>query len=234
MEEQAEGGYRVEQPGFPVSMIKKQSIAALVLFLHIPVVVAVGGLLFSAINPEVAAGHPNYERNYHLLSLLRIMILWGSLALCAVLWFAVCFLVIRSKKRSVFWLFLAALGPLGFAVLAMLNDRAPAEPDAYARFLRRLNWPVRGAYELCLFMMAWVLAYEAMVFKRALMIRYEAASTGISTAQIINVQNASSGMWAFAEGNEVIFFAVLLYLLWPMLFRFSGRVRARIAQAKAR
>lgn len=212
-------------------MIRKQSILALVLFLLIPLVLALGGLLFSAIDPEIAAGHRNYERNFHLLSALRIMLLWASFAIAAVLWFLVCFLVIRSKKRSPAWLLLAALGPLGFAVLAMLNDRSSAEPDAYARFLRRLSWPVRGAYELCLFVVAWVLAYEAMVLKRTLMIHYEAASTGVSTAHILSVQNASSGMWAFAEGNEVMFFAVLLYLLWPMLFRLVGGVRTRIPRS---
>jgi len=215
-------------------MIKKQSVVALVLFLLIPLVWALGGMLFNLINPEIAASHPNYVHNYHLLSLLKRMCLWASEAGVAVLWLLVCLLVIRSKKRSHLWLFLAALGPFGFAVLAMLNDRAPAETDRYARFVRNLNGFVRVGYELCIFVIGWVLAYEAMVLKRTLMIRYEAATTGISTAQIIDRQNASAGMWAFAEGNEVMYLVVLLYLLWPIVFNIAGRVAPKMALPKAR
>jgi hypothetical protein len=128
----------------------------------------------------------------------------------------------------------AALGPFGFAVLAMLNDRAPTETDWHARFVRNLNGFVRVGYELCTFVIVWVLAYETMVLKRTLMIRYEAATTGISTAQIIDRQNASAGMWAFAEGNEVMYLVVLLYLLWPIVFSIVGRVAAIMASPKAR
>ena len=213
--------------------IKKQSLAALVLLLLIPLVLRLGGTLFSLINPESAAGHPNYVQNYHRLSLLKHIFLWGSGALVAVLWLLVCLLVIRSKQRSYLWLFLAALGPFGFAVLAMLNDRAPAERDRYARFVRSLNRFVRAGYELCAFVIVWELAYEAMVLKRTLMISYEAARTGMSTAQIMDLQNASGGMWAFAEGNEVMYLVVLLYLLWPMVFNIVGRMAATMASPKA-
>ena len=54
-----------------MGMMKKQTVVALVLLLLIPVVLTLGGLLFSLINPEIAAGHPNYVRNYHLLNLLK-------------------------------------------------------------------------------------------------------------------------------------------------------------------
>jgi hypothetical protein len=215
-------------------MIKKQSVVALVLLLLIPLVLALGAMLFSLINPEIAAGHPNYVRNYHLLSLLKIVTLWASLVGVAVLWLLVCLLVIRSKKRSHLWLFLAALGPFGFAVLAMLNDRAPTETDRHARFVRNLNRFVRAGYELCTFVIVWVLAYEAMVLKRTLMIRLEAATTGISTAQVIDRQNASGGMWAFAEGMEVMYLVVLLYLLWPIVSNIVGRAAAIMASPKAR
>ena len=40
-------------------MMKKQTVVALVLLLLIPVVAMLGGLLFSMINPEIAAGHAN-------------------------------------------------------------------------------------------------------------------------------------------------------------------------------
>ncbi len=44
-------------------MMKKQTVVALVLLLLIPVLSMLGGLLFSMINPEIAAGHANYARN---------------------------------------------------------------------------------------------------------------------------------------------------------------------------
>ena len=71
-----------------------------------------------------------------------------------------------------------------------------------------------------------------MVLKRDLMIMYEAATTGISTAQIIDRQNASSGMWAFSEGLEVLFLVVLFYLLWPICFNLAGRLSRLGASAK--
>lgn len=215
-------------------MIKKQWVVALVLFLLIPCVLKLEGTLFSLVNPESAAGHPNYAQNYHRLSQLKHMVLWGSEATVAILWLLVCLLVIRSKKRSLLWLFMAALGPFGFVVLAMLNDRAPSETDSYARFVRNLNGFVRAGYELCIFVLAWVLAYQGMVFKRNLMIRHEAAITGMSVAQIIDQQNASSGMWAFAEGNEVMYLVILFYLLWPIVFNLVGRAAGTTASPRAK
>jgi hypothetical protein len=205
-------------------MIKKQWVVALVLLLLIPLVWDLGRMLFDLINPDIAAGRPHYVHIYHRLYLLKHMALWGSEAAVAVLWLLVCLLVIRSKKRSPLWLFLAALGPFGFAVLTMLNDQAPTATDWHARFVRNLNWFLRAGYELSIFVMVWVLAYEGMVFKRTLMIRHEAATTGMSVAQIIDLQNASSGMWAFAEGNEVMYLVVLFYLLWPILFNTVGHL----------
>ncbi|MGA2727097.1 MAG: hypothetical protein ABSE96_04750 [Terracidiphilus sp.] len=205
-------------------MMKKQSIIALVTLLLIPLITVLGGMLSNLINPEIAAGHPNYVRNWHLLNLLKQTLFFGSAAAAGVLWLLVCLLVIRSKKRSYLWLVLAALGPFGLAVLAMLSDRAPLETDRYARFVRSMNGFVRGGYELFCFVIVWVLAYQAMVLNRELIIRYQAITTGVSTQQIIDLQNASSGMWAFAEGNEVIFLVALLYLLRPFVFGIVGHV----------
>lgn len=115
----------------------------------------------------------------------------------------------------------------------MLSDRAPAEKDRYARFVRNLNKGVRVGYELCTFVILWVLAYQAMVLQRILMIRIEAAATGVSTAQIISVQNASSGMWAFAEGNEVMFLVALFYLLRPIVFSLVSYAAETVASPKA-
>ncbi|HWT66898.1 MAG TPA: hypothetical protein VN151_12350 [Terracidiphilus sp.] len=208
-------------------MMKKQSLAALILLLLIPVVTVAGGVLFSLINPEIAAGHPNYVRNWQLLHALKMMSMWGSMACVGVLWIMACVLVIRSKGRSLQWLSLAALGPIGFAVLASLNDRESTEPDSYTRFVRSLNRFVRIGYELFSFWILWELAWQVMVLKRNLMIQYQAATTGVSPAQIIDIQNASSGMWAFGEGLEVMYFAVLLYALRPIVYRTIARVLAR-------
>ena len=132
------------------------------------------------------------------------------------------------------WLFFAALGPFGFAILAMLNDRAPAESDLHARFVRNLNRFVRVGYKVCTFVIIWLLAYQAMILMRNLMIMYESATTGISTAHIIDRQNASSGMWAFGEGIEEMYIVVLLFLIWPIVFNIVGRVMAIVASPNAR
>jgi hypothetical protein len=214
--------------------MKKQTVVAFILLLLIPVVLILGGMLFSLINPEIAAGHPNYARNYHLLNLLKIASLFASFAVVAILWLAACFLVIRSKQRSLWWLLMAALGPFGFAILALLNDSASTETDRHTRFVRNLNTFARVGYEVCRFVIIWLLAYEAMVLKRNLMILYESATTGTSTSQIIATQNASSGMWAFGEGLQVMFLVVLLYLIWPIVFNTVGRVATLMASPKPR
>lgn len=213
--------------------MKKESVLSLVLLLLIPVVVVLGGMLVVLINPGIAAGHPNYVRNYHWLSLLNRTTFWASIACACVLWMLACLLMIRSKKRSYLWLFLVLLGPLGFAVLATLDDREPAETDLYATFLRKMNWPMRIAYELCTFTAVWVVAYEAMVLKRTLMILYESAATGVPVAKIMDIQNASSGMWAFSEGNEVMFLVVLFYMLRPFIFFIVGRVMTTVTMRRA-
>jgi hypothetical protein len=75
---------------------------------------------------------------------------------------------------------------------------------------------------------------RAVALKRNLMILYESATTGLSTAQIIDRQNASSGIWAFGEGIEAMFQAVLLYPLWPLVFNLAGRLATMMASPKTR
>ena len=41
-------------------------------------------------------------------------------------------------------------------------------------------------------------------------------------------------MWAFAEGNEVMYMVVLFYLLWPIVFNIVGRVATTTASAWGR
>lgn len=208
-------------------MVKKEWIVALILLLLIPVVIVTGGFAFSLINPEIAAGHPNYTANWRLLNDLRMAILWGSFLVSFGLFLLACLMVIRSKKRSTVWLLAAILGPLGFAVLAMLDDCDPAPGDVYAAFVRRMNWLVRIGYEVGCFAAIWCLAVQGMILKHNLMVWYQSMTTGMSTAQILDIQNASSGMWAFSEGNEVMFFSVVLYVLRPFLVRLVARMLLR-------
>jgi hypothetical protein len=148
------------------------------------------------------------------------------------LWFLTCFFLVKSKKRSYGWLPLAMLGPFGLIILTMLGDNAPAPGDLYQQFVAKLKIYPRVAYELFFFVVVWVGAFLAMVLKRDLMIMVESTTTGISTAQIIDQQNASSGMWAFSEGLEVLFLVVLFYLLWPICFNVVGRLPRLWASAK--
>jgi hypothetical protein len=205
-------------------MFERPYVLAIVSFLMIPVTTVLGGLLINSIDPEIAAGHSNYERNYRLLSLAKNLSMLALLLVIMGLWFLTCFFLVKSKKRSYGWLPLAMLGPFGLIILTMLSDNAPAPGDLYQQFVGKLKNYLRVAYELSFFVVVWVGAYQAMVLKRDLMIMYEAATTGTSPAQIINQQNASSGMWAFSESLEVFFLVVLFYLLWPICFNVVARL----------
>lgn len=205
-------------------MFNKHYVLSVVSFISIPVVFVLGGMLFNFINPEIAAGHPDYERNYRLLDLTKHLSLLTVLLVSMGLWFLTCYFLLESKKQSSGWLPLAMLGPFGFIVLTMLSEKAPAPGDFYQQFMLKLKFHLRVALKLCLFVAVWVVAYQAMVFKRDLLIMYQAAISGTSTAQIINLQNASSGMWAFSEGLEVLYLVVFFYLLWPIFFNLVGHL----------
>jgi hypothetical protein len=205
-------------------MFKKHYILAIVSFLSIPAVTVLGALLFISINPEIAAGHPNYERNYWLLDQVKTLCMLAVLLGNIGLWFLTCFYLVKSKKQSYVWLSLAMLGPFGFIILTMLRDKAPALGDLYQQFVGKLNLYLRVAQEFCFFVIVWLVAFQIMILKRDLMILYQAAVTGVSTEQIIDQQNASSGMYAFSEGLEVLYLVVLFYLLWPICFNAVGRL----------
>jgi len=213
-------------------MFKRPYVLAIVSFLMILTVTVLAAVLINLIDPEIAAGTSNYERNYRLLSLANNFSMLAALLVAMGLWFLTCFFLVRAKERSYGWLPLAMLGPFGLIILTMLSDNAPARGDLYQRFVGKLNIYMRVAYELILFVVVWVGAFQIMVLKRGLMIMYEAATTGVSTAQIIDQQNASSGMYAFSEGLEVLFLVVLFYLLWPICFNLIGRLFRRWASSK--
>jgi hypothetical protein len=205
-------------------MVKKDYIMAILSFLLIPPVALLGGKIFISINPEIAAHTQNYVLNYWLLDKTRNACILAAFLVNVGLWFLSCFFLLRSKKQSYWWLLMGVFGPFGFIVLTAVGDHAEQSWDLYRRFVRRMNVYLRVVYELCAVYIVWSLAYEIMVLQRNLMIKYEAARTGVSTAQIINQQNASGGMWAFGEGLEVMYVVVLLYLLWPICFNFAGHL----------
>jgi hypothetical protein len=213
-------------------MFKRSYVLAIVSFLVIPAVTVLAGMLINSIDPEIAVRTSNYERNYRLLTQAKNLSMLAVLMVIVSLWFLTCFFLVKSKKRSYGWLPLAMLGPFGLIVLTQLSDNAPAPADLYQQFIGKLKIYLRVAYELGFFVVVWVGAFLTMVLERDLMIIYEAATTGTSTAQIIDQQNASSGMWAFREGLEVLFLVVLFYLLWPICFNVVGRLPRLWASAK--
>jgi len=198
----------------------------------IPAVTVLAGILINSIDPEIAARTSNYERNYRLLSLAKTLSVLAVLLVIMGLWFLTCFFLVKSKKRSYGWLPLAMFGPFGLIILTLLSDNVSAPGDLYQQFIRKLKIYLRVVYELGFFVVVWVGAFLTMVLERDLMIIYEAAATGTSTAQIIDQQNASSGMWAFREGLEVLFLVVLFYLLWPICFNAVGRLPRPWASVK--
>jgi hypothetical protein len=205
-------------------MPKLRYVLALVCYLSIPVVVVCGAAVFVLIDPEMARGRADYTRVYHVLELARIGVLWASGVLALVLWTMCCYLVLTSRQRSLRWLALVAAGPLGFSVIAALEDRSPASGDRYQHVIRNLKTHLRIALEIAVFVSVWFLSYESVVIERELMIRIESITTGTPIATIIAQQNASSGMWAAGEGMEQLYLVPLMYLLWPIVFNLAGQL----------
>src|SRR4249920_3686518 len=116
-------------------MFKRPYVLALVPILMIPAVAVFAGMLINLINPEIAAGYPNYERNYRLLSLAKNLSLLAVLLVVIGSWLLTCFFLIKSKKRSYVWLPLGLLGPFGLIILTLLADDAPAPGDLYQQFV---------------------------------------------------------------------------------------------------
>jgi len=203
--------------------VKRHYILAIVCYLLIPVAVVAGAAAHQLIAPEMARFHADYTRRYQLLDRTRTGLLMASWALACALWVACCSLVLESRQRSRRWLSLAAAGPFGFSVIAALEDRAPAPRDLYQRFITSLKTYWRVPLELTVFVLIWVVSYNAIVIKRDVLIQYETYRTGTPVATIIDLQNQSSGMWAAGEGMEQFYLVPLMYLLWPIVFNVVGR-----------
>ena len=52
-----------------------------------------------------------------------------------------------------------------------------------------------------------------------------------STAQIIDQQNASSGMWAAGERMEVMYMVVVLYVIWPIVFNIVAGLQRKMGNS---
>jgi hypothetical protein len=197
-------------------MSKKAQLLALLSFLSIPLILVAGGALFAAIDPERLSRHASYARDFWFFQHVKNGVFLAMLALCAVAWFLTCLIVIRAKHRSAWWLALALLGPPGFIVLVLLRDLAPGSLAAPAKDPGRLDVLRRILVEACVFVLLLAVADAMMETKREISIALEAARTGQSREQIAEQRDADGGMWAFSEGNEVLYFLVLLYLLRPL------------------
>lgn len=205
-------------------MPKRKYVLALACYLAIPAIVIVGTGVSRLIDPEMARGHADYVRNFRLLQLAGLGVLAATGLLALILWVSTCYLALAARQRSPGWLVMAALGPLGFCIIAMLEDRAPAPGDLYQHFIRKLKVYWRVPLEIAVFISVWCLAYELVVLLRELLIRLASFRSGTPVADIIAQQNASSGMWAAGEAMEAAYLVVLIYLLWPILFNLAGRL----------
>jgi hypothetical protein len=198
-------------------------LLALFCYLWIPVVLIGGVGAFLLIDPELARGHVNYARDYRWLALARTGVLFAVGGVIVALWLAVCVLVLRSRRRAGGWLVLAAAGPVGFSIIAMLEDRSPEPPGAYQRCIRALPVFGRVPLELAVCVASWSLAFGMVLLYRHLMITVAAFMRGIPAATLIADQLNSSGMWAFGEGLACAYLVVLIYLLWPLAFQVGHR-----------
>jgi hypothetical protein len=203
---------------------KHYAVLAIGALLAIPVVAIMGMSLTVFINPEVARGHANYVLNYRLLDGLKhaVFLLTVLAAMC--LWFLTCYFLVKAKRRSIFWLSLAVLGPFGLIALVALRSEDQIARSFYHDLVGRLWIPVRVIYEVFLFFVVWTLAEYAIEIKRDLMILHQSIVRGVSIETIVDEQQASGGMWAFSEMNETIFLIVLFYVLWPTCFNLVARL----------
>jgi hypothetical protein len=199
-------------------LLKKYYLLSIVAILLIPVATELGGMLFGFINPEIAAGHPDYTRNFWLLMLAKRIVMWAFLLVNMALGLSCCFFLLKSKQQSLAWMFVAVLGPFGIMILTTLRDKEPLPGDRYQQFVGKLKFYLRIPLELGFFVLAWMVADQTMVLKRNLSIMYESITTGRTISEINAIREASGGMWAFSEGLIVMYLMVLFYLLWPIGF----------------
>jgi hypothetical protein len=205
-------------------MIKKYYVLAIVSLILIPAVTMVGATTAILIDPEIAVHYANYERNFRILNQLKLGVMLAAFAMDIGLWVLACFFLLKSKKQSYWWLPLSVLGPFGLIALTIVRDNDPLPGDLYQRFIRSMKSVWRVAYDAGLFALVWLAAFLSVALLGEIRIIAESVFTGTPRAQIVAVQLASSGMWAFAEGLEALGLVVVFYLIFPVLFNIAGRL----------
>jgi hypothetical protein len=197
-------------------MIRKYYGRSVLALLLIPVAAILAARIFDAINPELAAGHSDYARNYALLEHLRNGVPLATLVLLGILWLLACIWLLRAKSRRRAWLWLALLGSAGFAVLTALLDRSPLSAhDAYGRLLVRLPKLLRVLYEIVRFAVFVVVTWQLVDWFNDGTALLDATRRGVPLAEVLAERDASSGMWAFGDAVRSAYLFVLLYALWP-------------------
>ena len=208
-------------------MIRKYNVRSIVALLLIPVASRLAAAIIGAIDPEVARGHADYVRNFALLEHLRRGVFVSGLLLLGALWLLACAWLLRGKSQRRAWLWLALLGPPGFAVLAALPDRSPPLPgDAHRRLLERLPQLLRIGYEILRFAAFGFVAMQLIEWLDDATALWEAHQRGVALAVVLAERDASSGMWAFGDMVRAGYLFVLMYALWPAGFNaVAGLVR---------
>jgi hypothetical protein len=205
-------------------VIKKYYVLAIVSLILIPAVTMVGATIAVLINPEIAVHYANYERNFRILNQLKLGVMLAAFSMDIALWVLSCFFLLKSKKQSYWWLPLSVLGPFGLIALTIVRDNDPLPGDLYQRFIWSMKFVWRVAYEVGIFVLVWIAAFLFVALLGEIRIIAESAFTGTPRAQIVAVQLASSGMWAFTEGMETLGLVVFFYLTFPVLFNVAGRL----------
>lgn len=195
--------------------------AALALFMIVAVTI-LGPMAAFTINPEIAAGHADYVRNYQLLNSVKLGILATSVLIDCGLWLACCAFLIKARSRSLRWLPLALLGPPGLAVLTLLKNGAPDNADPCQRSIDGMRPLARIVCEVTFFVVVCVAAGLAIMLWNDLSIGLESMRTGVSFATLLEQRSASGGMWAFGDLLRELFVVALIYLARPFLFRMAG------------
>jgi hypothetical protein len=194
--------------------------------LAIPVTAVLGVRLFLLIDPELARGRPNYVLYFALLDHVRRGVWLLTLLAVCVLWLLCCAWLLRARGRPLGWLWLALLGPFGFAGMFALTDRtAPASGATsgtgargrLAYYARKL-W--RVLFEVLRFTVLWFVALQLVQWFDDATAWLEACRRGVPLAQVLAERDASSGMWAFGDSLTAGFLLalcyMLCYLLWPI------------------
>jgi hypothetical protein len=210
-------------------VIRKNYALSVSAVLLIPVITVAEGWAFAALDPERAAGHPDYAHNFALREQLRSAALFGSLALECVLFFFACWWLLRAKSRTPGWMAWALVGAPGFAVIASLRDLAPLRPqDHYERLLARVPLPLRVLYEAGRFFVFWFAAMSFVTVWGYASALLEAAERGLTLTQLMAERDASSGMWAFGDLIRAAWVFIVMYALWPGVCNVIGGIAHRL------